>query len=199
MRATAIRVQQLGSQDYSSKPPSSTASISRCTALYGHNTRRMVNPVPLDRLVRPVLPGVLRCPIDISHPRLIRRYPCRAAREAFGINDDRGSPNHYRAAHNSVLVPKPQTVPTQPRTGIRQPVDNSANRWPETWTSRHLFVRQHVDFASPFCPNHVDLASPFSKCLNTPSSQQVPDLTEISPGDLTTGHRPSKICIQTMY
>ena len=53
-------------QDYSDKPPSSTASASPRTELYGHNTIQKANPDLLARMVSSNLPSVLRCPVDIS-------------------------------------------------------------------------------------------------------------------------------------
>jgi len=44
-------------EDYSDEPPSNRTSHSHGIRLYGSASRREVNPAPLDRLVRPVLPG----------------------------------------------------------------------------------------------------------------------------------------------
>ena len=44
-------------EDYSDEPPSNRTSTYPCIRLYGSTSRRMVNPAPFDRLVRPTYSG----------------------------------------------------------------------------------------------------------------------------------------------
>ena len=65
---TGLPFQSTSPRIYSAKPPSSRASYSRSTRLYGPTARREVIPVPLGRLVRSALPGAVadRRPVMLS-------------------------------------------------------------------------------------------------------------------------------------
>ncbi len=54
-------------EDYSDEPPSNRTSHSHGIRLYGSASWREVNPAPLDRLVRPVLPGDAAHLEDVSN------------------------------------------------------------------------------------------------------------------------------------
>ena len=58
-------------EDYSDEPPSNRTSTCRCIRLYGSTSRRMVNPAPFDRLVRPIYSG------DAAHLEDVSNAPRR--------------------------------------------------------------------------------------------------------------------------
>ncbi len=58
-------------EDYSDEPPSNRTSTYRCIRLYGSASRRMVNPAPFGRLVRPIYTG------DAAHLEDVSNAPRR--------------------------------------------------------------------------------------------------------------------------